>query len=135
MTRNLIITRHAGAVEWLRRRGIVGEVVAHATPDQVRGRICCGVVPLNLAALASEVWAIDMPGLKPADRGRDLTPEEMDEAGAELFPYVVLPTGRADLIRRLNTHADGEGMGGYGNLATILDRLVRDHEDWKAGAI
>ena len=131
----LIITRHAGAVEWLRRRGIEGEVIAHATPDQVRGRICYGVLPLNLAALASEVWAIDMPDLEAADRGRDLTPKEMDAAGAELFCYVVLPTNREDLIRRLNAHAEGEGMGGYGTLADVLDRLVQDHEDWKAGAI
>ena len=130
----LIITRHAGAVEWLRRRGIEGEVIAHATPDQVRGRICYGVLPLNLAALASEVWAIDMPDLEAADRGRDLTPDEMDSAGAELVCYVVLPTNRECLIQRLNAHADATGMA-LGNLAEVLDAIVEDHEDWKAGAV
>src|SRR3990167_11033666 len=95
----LIITRHAGAVEWLRRRGIEGEVIAHATPDQVRGRICYGVVPLNLAALAAEVWTIDMPDLQASDRGRELTPEEMDGRGAELACYVGPPTNRGGLVR------------------------------------
>ena len=133
MTR-LIITRHAGAVEWLRRRGIEGEVIAHATPDQVRGRICYGVVPLNLAALAAEVWTIDMPDLQASDRGRELTPEEMDGRGAELACYVVLPTNREDLIRKLNAHADANGMA-LANLAEVLEECVQDHEDWKAGAI
>ena len=130
----LIITRHTGAVEWLRRRGIEGEVITHATPDQVRGRICYGVLPLNLAALAAEIWAIDMPDLEAADRGRDLSPEEMEEAGAELVCYVVLPTNRECLIQRLNAHADANGMA-LGNLAEVLDAIVEDHEDWKAGAV
>ncbi len=85
----LIVTRHAGAVEWLRRRGIEGDVVAQVTAEQVRGRIVVGILPLHLAAEAQEVIALDMPGLKPEQRGKDLTPEEMDAAGATLTRYVV----------------------------------------------
>jgi len=34
----VIITRHKGIVEWLRRRGITGEVIEHATKDDVEGK-------------------------------------------------------------------------------------------------
>lgn len=86
---NLIVTRHSGAVEWLRRRGITGEVISHATEEAVRGRRVFGVLPLALAAEAAEVWSIDLPGLRADQRGVDLTPEEMDDAGASLRGYVV----------------------------------------------
>ena len=67
----------------------------HATPDQVRGRVVYGVLPLHLAAESAEVWSIDLPGLRPEDRGRDLSPAEMDAAGATLRGYRVqsLPVG------------------------------------------
>ncbi|GIV81675.1 MAG: hypothetical protein KatS3mg051_1029 [Anaerolineae bacterium] len=86
----LIVSRHAGTVEWLARRGITGEVVEHATPDAVRGRVVYGNLPLHLAALAAEVVAIDMPDLPRDVRGWDLTPEEMDTFGARMTRYRVL---------------------------------------------
>jgi len=91
----LIISRHPGVVAWLAARGITGEVVAHATPDLVRGRDVIGVLPLALAAEAGTVTSIDLPGLQPEQRGRDLTPAEMDSAGAILRRYCVqsLPVG------------------------------------------
>jgi CRISPR-associated protein Csx16 len=84
-----IITRHAGAIEWLRQRGITGDVLAQATPEQVRGCRVIGILPLHLAAEATEVVAIDMPQLRAEDRGRDLSPAEMDAAGACLRRYQV----------------------------------------------
>ncbi len=87
---SIIISRHSGLVEWLRLRGIeAARVVEHATPDDVRGRIVYGVLPLSLAAEAAEVWTVDMPSLRPDQRGVDLTPEEMDAAGATLSGYRV----------------------------------------------
>lgn len=85
----IIVSRHTGAVEWLRQRGIVGEVVAHVTAEQVRGRIVVGNLPLHLAAEALEVMIIDLRELSPDQRGKDLTPAEMDAAGAKLTSYVV----------------------------------------------
>jgi CRISPR-associated protein Csx16 len=87
--RTVIITRHAGAVEWLQRRGITGDVLAQASPEQVRGCRVVGVLPLHLAAEATELIAIDMPNLRAEDRGRDLSPAEMDAAGACLRRYQV----------------------------------------------
>lgn len=85
----IILSRHAGVVAWLAARAIVGDVVAHATPDQVRGRVVYGVLPLHLAVLAAAVWSVDLPGLTPEQRGQDLTPAEMDSAGAILRGYKV----------------------------------------------
>ena len=86
----IICTRHAGLVAWLAARGITGEVISHVTsPDQVAGRVVYGVLPLHLAAEAEEVVVVDMPRLPAELRGVDLTPEQMDKAGATLARYRV----------------------------------------------
>ena len=85
----IIVTRHAGLVAWLEARGITGRVISQATPADVRGKRVIGVLPLHLAAEAAEVVVVDMPGLRLDQRGKDLTPEEMDQAGAVLTVYVV----------------------------------------------
>lgn len=85
----LIVTRHAGLVAWLAERWIVGETIAHATPENVAGRAVIGALPLHLAALAESVTVVDMPGLIAEQRGRDLTPAEMDAAGASLSTFRV----------------------------------------------
>jgi putative CRISPR-associated protein (TIGR02620 family) len=86
----LIIARHAGAVEWLRRNGIKGQVVAHVDdPEILEDKHVYGVLPLYLAARARSITEIAMPGLTPEQRGKELTPEEMDEAGARLQTYFV----------------------------------------------
>ncbi len=85
----VIITRHQGQVSWLAQRGIAGQVIAHATPDDIRGKDVIGNLPLHLAALAESITTIDLPGLTPEQRGKDLSPAEMDAAGASLTKYVV----------------------------------------------
>ena len=85
----LIITRHRGAVEWLRRAGITGAVLEHATPADVTGQDVVGVLPLHLAALAASMAVIDLPQLLLEQRGKDLSAEEMDAAGATLRLYRV----------------------------------------------
>jgi len=89
MTEYLIVTRHAGAVEWLRLQGITGEVVSHATAENVSGRFVIGALPLHLASLTASITTIDLPGLSAEQRGQDLTPEQMDAAGAHLTTYKV----------------------------------------------
>ena len=85
----VIVSRHAGAVAWLAAQGITGNVIAQATPEDVRGKVVIGNLPLHLAALAAKVGSIDMPNLAAADRGRDLSLEEMDAAGATVNWYTV----------------------------------------------
>lgn len=88
----VIVTRHQGAVEWLKSQGIEGKVISHADADAVRGKVVIGNIPLNLAALAAVVMSIEMPNIKPEDRGRDLTSDEMIAAGAQLRAYVIFDT-------------------------------------------
>ncbi|MEJ5169384.1 MAG: CRISPR-associated protein Csx16 [Fimbriimonadales bacterium] len=80
---DLIVTRHQGLVDIARRMGLATDgcpVLAHATADDVRGKVVLGVLPLHLAALAKAVVSIDLD--LPADRrGTDLSAEEM-------LPYV-----------------------------------------------
>ena len=86
----VIVSRHAGAIEWLRRRGITGRVVEHAYPEDIRQRVVYGILPFHLAALAKELVMIDTPLIPLERRGGDLSPEEMDKYGAALTHYVVL---------------------------------------------
>ena len=85
----LIVTRHAGMVEWLALHGYTGNVLAQVKRSDVIGKVVVGVLPMHLAAVAAEIVTVDMPGLTPEQRGQDLTPAEMDAAGATISRYVV----------------------------------------------
>ena len=94
MSEFVIVSRHEGAVKWLAERGITGNVIAHATPEDVRGKVVVGALPLHLAALTEAVGSIDLPNLRADQRGVDLSPEEMDAAGARVAWYEVRATAR-----------------------------------------
>jgi hypothetical protein len=64
-------------------------ILSHATEDDVRGRHVYGTLPYHLAALTLCYWAVDMPGLTPDMRGRELSVEDMIAAGARETPYIV----------------------------------------------
>lgn len=99
-TNIIIVTRHAGMVEWLSQNGITGEVIAHVTdPEQIKNKIVVGVLPMNLAAEALAVTTVDMPGLREDQRGKELTPEEMDAAGAILKSYLVCEASEREIIK------------------------------------
>lgn len=88
---NIIVTRHKGVVEWLRRRGIVGYVISHISCDeQILGKRVYGNLPYHLAVKADVVISIDLPDLLPEQRGKDLSPEEMDSAGATMTAFKVI---------------------------------------------
>jgi hypothetical protein len=86
----VIVSRHPAAIEFVRRERpdlADAPVVAQATAEDVRGRRVFGNLPMNLAALAAEVWVIEFSGDPP--RGQEYTLAEMDAAGARLARYVV----------------------------------------------
>lgn len=86
----VIVTRHKGMIEWLARRGITGVVIDHvSSPDQIKDKNVYGILPLHLACLCDVVWTVDLPKIKPEDRGKDISADEMDQAGAKLSAYVV----------------------------------------------
>jgi hypothetical protein len=81
---DVIITRHQGLVDLARRVGLATDgcpVLAHASADDVRGRVVLGVLPLHLAAEADAVVSIDLD-LPQHLRGTDLSADEM-------LPHVV----------------------------------------------
>lgn len=105
--RTIIVTRHPGALEWLRKHYpelfettyqedpavdlevVEPIVVAHAEPVGVAGNRVIGVLPFHLAALAAEYWHLDIS--VPAEaRGKELTCAEMERYGARLTRYLVL---------------------------------------------
>jgi hypothetical protein len=67
--------------------GRIPVVADDALPDDVRDRIVYGNLPLHLAALAAEVWAVEFDG--PPPRGAEYTAEDMRRAGARLTRYTV----------------------------------------------
>lgn len=62
-------------------------ILASAAPDDVRGKIVYGNLPLHLAALAEEVRVIEFAGAAP--RGQEYTLADMKAAGACVRRYMV----------------------------------------------
>lgn len=83
----VIVSRHPGAVEWLREQGLDGTVYPSVTEEDVRGRWVVGNLPLKYAVLARGVLAIEFDGAPP--RGAEYGAEEMKAAGARLSAYFV----------------------------------------------
>lgn len=111
---DLIVTRHTGLLEWIAanldsvpddRGGVYfwvvepgrliaakGEafeqvipVAAHATADQVRDKRVLGVLPLSLARWAATVTEVQF-SLREDQRGKEISKEDMDAAGARFGP-------------------------------------------------
>ncbi len=87
------VTRHKGAVEWARGRGIEAEHIIHLDPEIIKpGETILGTLPVHIAAQVCKRGAKYLHlNLKtpPARRGEELTPEDMDKLGAELVEYLV----------------------------------------------
>ncbi len=88
--KTIIVTRHPGAVEWLRRKGFQGEVIQHLAEIPTEPTRVVGVLPLVLAyqllAAGHEVYLIEFP-VRNGPRGQELTAEEMEAAGAKLLRF------------------------------------------------
>lgn len=88
--RRVIVSRHAAAVELIRAARpefADAPVLESATPDDVRGAVVAGNLPLHLAALCREVIAVEFDG--PPPRGAEYGLADMRAAGARLASYRV----------------------------------------------
>ena len=81
-------------------------VLTQATPDDVRGRVVYGNLPMHLAALAAEVHVIEFEGTPP--RGQEYTLADMVAAGAVIRQYKVLDRAGVESLQTA-AHADGYG--------------------------
>jgi hypothetical protein len=91
----VIVTRHKPLIQWLAAHGITGEVIEHATLDDVRGKDVFGILPLWLAAEANTVTVIQMPGISLEDRKRAIDSYSIDDMhnwGAEMRTFIVRNT-------------------------------------------
>ncbi len=87
------VTRHKGAVEWARGRGIKAQHIEHLDPDTIKpGDVVLGTLPVSVAAQVCTRGAKYLHlSLKtpPKRRGQELSAEDMDELGAELIEYEI----------------------------------------------
>ena len=90
---NWIITRHEGAVCWLRKHGIEGRVKKHLYVNDLNefkeGDNVFGALPINLwielLNKGVELYQIVIPGLNYSERDSDLSVSEMEERGTSLL--------------------------------------------------
>ena len=95
MAETIIVTRHPGAIEFIRDAGFEGEVIEHFTPEMVEeGIMVVGVLPVHLIGEILEKGGryvhVVMPQIPQEMRGQELTTEQMREYGATLMEVINL---------------------------------------------
>ncbi len=88
---DIVITRHQGLVDYLLEEEIISpqtQVVAHATPELVRGKNVLGVLPHNLSCLCRTFTEIPL-ALPQELRGKELTKETIRKYAGKPTTYVV----------------------------------------------
>jgi len=86
----LIVSRHSGAIEFVKSKGFNGRIVEQFSPEMAEAEmIVIGILPVHLI---SEVLVknarfiqIQLPEVPREMRGQELTPEQMVQYGAKLI--------------------------------------------------
>jgi len=88
---DLVVTRHPGLVEFLMERGLCAPgvaVIPHASPEDVRGKNVCGVLPHSLSCLCKSFT--EVPLTLPAElRGVELSLEQVRQYAGEPTTYII----------------------------------------------
>ena len=94
---NYFVTRHAGAIEWARSQGIQAKIMKHLEIEDIEGGdMVLGTLPVHIIAALNEKnvrylhLILDIPF---ADRGRELSADDMEQMGARLEEYWVKKVG------------------------------------------
>lgn len=88
---DIIVTRHAGLVKYLKEIGMADDstsVISHASPDSVRGKHVCGVLPHNLSCLCAFFTEIPL-NVPPELRGHELNLEQVRQYAGRPVTYKV----------------------------------------------
>jgi len=87
------VTRHKGAVDWAKKQGINAEHLPHFNPEIINsGDTVIGTLPVQLAASVCEKGGKYLHlslNLTPDMRGKELTVEDMENAGATLQEFSI----------------------------------------------
>lgn len=114
-----IITRHPGLVQYLQEIGLADsktEVLAHATPENVRGEHVCGVLPHSLSCLAASFT--EVPLTLPAElRGAELTLEQVRQYAGDPVTYRV--TAPASFSSEVAKVAGGTSTNGRWGISVV----------------
>ena len=98
--REVVVTRHEGAKKWVcEKKGLANaETVEHFSAEDIQnlreGDRVVGILPIPLVADVLRTGArfdlLVLPELSREQRGHELTPDEMDAAGAKLMRVTAL---------------------------------------------
>ena len=92
-SQTIIVSRHSEAINWLQKKGIRGWTIEHIN-DSIIEEIkedykVYGVLPIpiikQILDKGAEVYLINLPAVAVGQRGKELTVEEMDKAGAKII--------------------------------------------------
>lgn len=86
----VIVSRRQWVIDWLDRHGFHGEVKGAVTADDIRGKYVIGALPAHLAQYAGCMFSVDY-NIPFEKRMKTLTADDLDECGAKLFAYQVIP--------------------------------------------
>lgn len=94
VAQTVIISRHSGAVEWLKSKGYYGTVVDHFDGNVECGATYIGVLPIPLVSKIVEEGGnfllLSLPKIAFSERGQELSPEEMTVAGATVHKIITI---------------------------------------------
>lgn len=85
----VIVTHHQGLVDWLNEQGYNGNVINHATPQDVLGKHVIGKLPMYMAAIAQSITQVHIPNLPEHMWGEELTSNDLTNHGAYMRTYIV----------------------------------------------
>lgn len=94
---NVIITRHPSAIQWLQGKGYSGRVIPELTDANIQSNTrYIGILPVSLIQKVlrkgSKFYLLQLPSVVFEHRGKELTVEEMDQAGAQLVEILEIKT-------------------------------------------
>ena len=94
MGKDIIISRHPGAIKWLKEKLEEDcEVKEHFTSEDISeltgGDKVYGILPIPLVSevlkKGADFYLISLPVVAFSERGNELTPEGMEKAGAKIM--------------------------------------------------
>jgi len=93
MTKTVIVSRHDGAILWLKSHGIEGEIHPAWKNENIsllnKGDVVIGNLPLTMISKILESGAtfglLNLPEVPLEKRGKELTPEELTTFGANVM--------------------------------------------------